>query len=193
MNYTMILHSLWPADFSGLVLLKVLDDANWGEELGSEKQRVAVIRRTFDDVAKENGGRAIRKQALLGHDQVLARWEKAVTRESKRGGEPQQKQMDGGKSSSGQPVAGKAGQKGTGKGDGKTKPPPARHNGLPVCFGFNTVAGCARTAQGPNACVDGNTKLVYAHVCSWYTRPAAGQQGPGTYCYGLHPKYQGNH
>ena len=33
-NYTMILHSIWPADYTGLVLMKVLTEARWGEAAG---------------------------------------------------------------------------------------------------------------------------------------------------------------
>jgi hypothetical protein len=33
-NYCMMLHSLWPADYTGLVILKVLSDAHWGDKAG---------------------------------------------------------------------------------------------------------------------------------------------------------------
>jgi hypothetical protein len=33
-NYSILLHSLWPADYTGLVILKVLTEARWGETAG---------------------------------------------------------------------------------------------------------------------------------------------------------------
>lgn len=73
---------------------------------------------------------------------------------------------------------------------GFTRPPPARHNGLPVCYAYNQMAGCARKAQGSNACVDPMTNIVYAHVCNWYFKGVGGQQG--RYCLVTHPR-NGNH
>jgi hypothetical protein len=94
----------------------------------------------------------------------------------------------GGPSSSGGTVgSGRSGQ-------GQQRPPPARFNGLSVCFGFNTPAGCTRTKHNQNACVDSvNAGTMYAHVCNWYNRPAAGQQGTGSYCLASHPRHLGGH
>ena len=79
-------------------------------------------------------------------------------------------------------------------GAGQQRPPPARFNGLSVCFGFNTPAGCTRTKHNQNACVDSvNAGTIYAHVCNWYNRPAAGQQGAGSYCLATHPRHLGGH
>ena len=79
-------------------------------------------------------------------------------------------------------------------GVGQQRPPPARFNGLSVCFGFNTPAGCTRTKHNQNACVDSvNAGTIYAHVCNWYNRPAAGQQGAGSYCLATHPRHLGGH
>ena len=33
-NYCIVLHALWPSDYTGLVLLKVLTEARWGESVG---------------------------------------------------------------------------------------------------------------------------------------------------------------
>jgi len=79
-------------------------------------------------------------------------------------------------------------------GQGQQRPPPARFNGLAVCFGFNTPAGCTRTKHNQNACVDSvNAGTIYAHVCNWYNRPAAGQQGTGSYCLAAHARHLGGH
>jgi hypothetical protein len=34
-NYSIMLHTLWPQDYTGLVLLKVLCEARWGETAGA--------------------------------------------------------------------------------------------------------------------------------------------------------------
>jgi hypothetical protein len=79
-------------------------------------------------------------------------------------------------------------------GQGQQRPPPARFNRLAVCFGFNTPAGCTRTKHNQNACVDSvNAGTIYAHVCNWYNRPAAGQQGTGSYCLAAHARHLGGH
>lgn len=92
----------------------------------------------------------------------------------------------GGAGASGAGAAG--GGRTAGGGAAQNRPPPAKHNGLSVCFPFNTPAGCARTKQGQNSCADSvNPAILYSHACNWYTRPAAGQ--PGSYCLAAHPRF----
>ena len=61
---------------------------------------------------------------------------------------------------------------------------PARHNGMPVCFGYNN-GNCTRLAPGAQAkqCVDGS--MTFAHVCNFYVK------GVG-HCLADHPKVK-NH
>lgn len=73
LNYIILAQSLWPCDYGPTVIFKVFDDSNWGEELGSEAKRVAAIKRAFDDFAKENAGRAIRRQPPLEYEALYAR------------------------------------------------------------------------------------------------------------------------
>lgn len=107
-----------------------------------------------------------------------------------QGGKTAAKARTGGGSGGG--AAGAAGTSGNaraaGGSAGQNKPPPAKHNGLSVCYPFNSPAGCARTKSGQAACVDSvNPAVLYSHVCNWYTRPAAGQ--PGAYCLAAHPRF----
>jgi hypothetical protein len=44
-NYVAVLRSLHPVDYGGMVIMQVLIEAAWGESLGNEKQRVAVMKR----------------------------------------------------------------------------------------------------------------------------------------------------
>jgi hypothetical protein len=61
-NYVAVLRSLHPIDYSGLVILRVLMEAAWAENLGNEKQKVAVMKKFFEEVVRENSGRAVRKE-----------------------------------------------------------------------------------------------------------------------------------
>ena len=54
-------------------LQQQFDDSNWAEEINGEKHRVALIKRAFDDFSKENGGRAVRKEAPLEQEILAAR------------------------------------------------------------------------------------------------------------------------
>lgn len=70
-NYCVMLHALWPNDYSGLVLQKVLMEANWAEDTGLDEYRRARLIRCFaTDVLKINAGRSIHKQHPLEYEQV---------------------------------------------------------------------------------------------------------------------------
>jgi hypothetical protein len=73
LQYAMLTQSLWPGDYTALVIFKVFDDSNWAEDITGEKHKVAIIRRAFDDFSKENSGRAIRKEAPLEQEILAAR------------------------------------------------------------------------------------------------------------------------
>jgi hypothetical protein len=47
-NYVAVLRSLYPVDYGGLVIMRVLIESGWGENLGSEKQRVTLMKKFFD-------------------------------------------------------------------------------------------------------------------------------------------------
>jgi hypothetical protein len=133
------------------------------------------------------------------------RWDKLLAREKRKALEQPKataslssnKAAAKGKGSAGPSSSGGGGGGATAGGKsgiGQQRPPPARFNGLSVCFGFNTPAGCTRTKHNQNACVDSvNAGTIYAHVCNWYNRPAAGHQGAGSYCLATHPRHLGGH
>jgi hypothetical protein len=57
---------------------------------------------------------------------------------------------------------------------------PARFNGVPVCFGYNSRNGCKRAPAGAYVCKDGAT--TFAHVCNLFVkgnRQPAGLALPG--------------
>jgi hypothetical protein len=202
-NYVAVLRSLHPIDYGGLVILRVLIEAAWGENLGSEKQRMTVMKKFFEDVVKENSGRAVRKEVPLDYEQAKVKWTKAVTAvfpqltmfpyvQQLPAGAGRQ---DGAGSTSGVTARGqKSGGRGGFAGNfgggahGGSQRTPARFNGLPVCFPFNSREGCKRPPQGNKACKDGSN--VFAHVCNFYIKGVAGQQD--RHCLGGHSRV-GNH
>jgi hypothetical protein len=186
-NFVAVLHSLHPVDYSGMVILRVLMEAAWAENLGGEKQRVTVMKRFFEEIVRDNSGRAVRKEPPLDYEQARAKWIRVVASCCPQVNSFQYGQL-------GQPVAvaaaagGRAegaaakvdaagkgqgnGGKGGGSGAGFQRA-PARFNGVPVCFQYNSKEGCKRKAHGSMACVVGSN--VYAHVCNWLFKGVGNQ------------------
>jgi len=207
-NFAMLQRYLHPMDMSGQTIQLVLVEAGWGEGLGGdEKQRVAAIKRVFQDCTAENSRRAARKQEPLDYEQVKSRWVKAVTAAypqvratffgqqvaAMTGGQGRQQQQARQSGASGSqlqqntPAAGRAtGGQGPGSGSRPGFNKPARFQGMPVCFGFNSTAGCRRIGAGTTAatCTDGKTH--FAHVCNYFLK------AKNDHCLAAHSKV-GNH
>ncbi len=211
-NYTVIQRFLHPLDLSGMTILLVLTEAGWGQAIGdSDKQRLALIKKFFEDTVEENSGRAVRQQPPLTHEQVKMRWVDTVAAMhpqfslaavgqqlaalgAKQAG---QKPSSSGNANSGSSGSGQADGKGKSGGDGKPGsrggPPsgnrtPARFQGLSVCYGYNGKSGCNRIAPGTSAitCKDGTGQNVFAHVCNHFFKDK------NTHCLQNHPRF-GNH
>ena len=55
LNYTVLLNAIWPLDYAGLVITRILVESSWGAVAGgSEKTRVALVRRFFEETVREN-------------------------------------------------------------------------------------------------------------------------------------------
>ena len=79
LNYAVVLNALWPLDYAGFVILRVLVEAKWGEVAGeSDKERVALVKKFFDDTVKDNSGRAVREEPPLEYEEVKTKWVRAV-------------------------------------------------------------------------------------------------------------------
>ena len=219
-NFVALLRSLHPADHGGLVIMNVLINAGWAENIGeNEKQRVQLMRRFFDDMVRENSGRAVRREPPLDPEQGKARWLKAVAavmphlsllgvgQQMAAMGAAGAKQPKGGKGGkSGGPIGGggqgggggqMAGKQGAGGGGrpaaaagGPPARTPARFNGMPVCFGFNNAAGCSRIPPGTTAKNCVDGNTSFAHVCNYWVKGPGGQGG--AHCLAGHSK-TGNH
>lgn len=70
-NYVAVLRQLHPIDQGGAVLQMVMTEAGWAASFGdSEKQRVLLLKRFFDDAVRENSGRAVRLEPPLDYEMV---------------------------------------------------------------------------------------------------------------------------
>jgi hypothetical protein len=79
LNFATVQHAIWPADYSGLVILRVLVEARWGEIAGEdERKRLALVKKFFGDTARENAGRAVRREPPLDYEQTKQKWSRAV-------------------------------------------------------------------------------------------------------------------
>ena len=79
LNYVVLLHALWPVDYAGMVITRVLVEANWGIAAGgNEKARVALVRKFFDDTVRDNSGRAARREPPLSYEEAKAKWTRVV-------------------------------------------------------------------------------------------------------------------
>jgi hypothetical protein len=170
-NYATIMHAIWPLDYTPLVLVRVLTEGRWGEAAGGDrKSQMELVKRFFNDISRENSGRAVRGEHPLDYGQCKARWGKALESQqtSGSGGGGAANRAGAGLGKQGVKAASTASAGRGGASGGGLRTPPARINGLPVCYNFNQAGGCSgRDRQGPNACKDkkGN---VYAHYCNWW-------------------------
>jgi len=195
--YATIQRYLHPLDMGGMTIPIVLTEAGWAEAAGeSEKQRVVAVKKFFEEAVKENCNRAARREPPMSYEQAKARWVRFITnlypQLSMAAASHQAAAMGGQKSSGGGSGAGRSGganSSGTSSGrsgqtsqrPGQKQYTPARHMGMPVCFGYNSPAGCRR--QGGTAaatCTDGKTH--FAHVCNYFDRTK------NAHCLAQHPR-----
>jgi uncharacterized membrane protein YgcG len=79
MNYAAIMHALWPTDYTPHVVLRILAECKWGEAAGGDrKAQMELVKRFFNDLARENSGRAVRGEPPLDYMQCRARWSKGL-------------------------------------------------------------------------------------------------------------------
>ena len=207
LNYVVVLWAIWPFDYAGFVIQRVLVESNWGRAAGeAERQRVALIRRFFDEVARENSGRAVRGQPPLVYEETKAKWTRVLEAmcpnmllmgNSSAGdgaqGKGQPQQTDGGGRGGGNAGRGRGrgGNSGTRGGRGGATGATGGYvrqgavsSGLPVCYRYNLATGCQRQVVSPTACEEAGKQ--YAHACNWLDK------NTNKFCLQLHPRHK-NH
>jgi hypothetical protein len=72
-NYCLMLLSLWPHDYAGLVVIKVLNEANFGEDATSDaKRRAELCAELFNAVLADNSAKAVHQDYPCVYEQVTA-------------------------------------------------------------------------------------------------------------------------
>jgi hypothetical protein len=72
-NYCLMLLSLWPHDYAGLVVFKVLNEANFGEDATSDaKRRAELCAELFNAVLADNSAKAVHQDYPAVYEQVTA-------------------------------------------------------------------------------------------------------------------------
>ena len=176
LNYLVILNALWPLDYAGFVVMRILVEARWGEAAGdSEKQRIKLVKKFFDDVMKENSGRAVRDQPPLDYEEAKSKWIRTIEslypslslvnmnpalllgklqQQQQQQQSSSTKQSDGGTKQKSKDGAGRG--RGGGRGRGRLSAGgnrvTAALNGIPCCYAFNGASGCSRNVVKQNVC-----------------------------------------
>jgi len=70
-NYCLALHCLWPQDYTGLVITKVLIEADWAEQVTTDlRKRADLITEFFNAVIADNSAKAVYSMYPLIYEQV---------------------------------------------------------------------------------------------------------------------------
>ena len=187
LNYATVMQILWPFDYGPLVLMRVLIESRWGETGGgNEKSRIQLVSRFFNEVVKENSGRAVRGEPPVDFERARSKWSRLVGENTLPGGggappgEAKQSQAGSG-SRQFQRQGGGGG--GNGAANGGLRIPKVLHNNRPLCFGYNQASGCGRKPGASDACKDYKGSL-FAHYCNYFDRST------GQHCLRQHPRVQ---
>jgi len=199
LNYTAVMHHLWPMDYTGLVIQRVLIEARWGEIAGQDdKLRVQLLKRFFNETMRDNSGRAVRGEPPMEYEDAKARWMRVVedmipgmgpfgmgSRARQLGGQQLQPTQvasrGGGTSARARPGA----ARGTGRGAHVpvgTGRQSATVGGLMVCFFYNNTSGCSRPQPKADICTD-QYNNNYAHVCNHMDKAT------NRFCLQKHPRH----
>lgn len=209
-NYKAILHALWPQDWTGLVLHRVLFEVKWGEATGMEdKRRARLVRIFLTDILRTNAGRSIHMLPPLEYEQVRARWVRIMETHIPGGaalsgliasmggggggaadgagrgrgrGRGRGSAVAGAGPAANQPAG--RGRGGAGRGSNSFGP-PAQLQGVEVCFRFNSVSGCQRQMASAKTCKEGIR--IFVHACDWLD-PATNK-----HCLKDHARHLGGH
>ena len=186
LNYATVMQILWPFDYGPLVIMRVLIESRWGEAGGgSEKSRIQLVSRFFNEIVKENSGRAVRGEPPVDFERARSKWSRLVGENPLQvgggaaPGAAESKQGQGGGARSFQ----RQGGGGKGSGNGGAQIPKGMHNNRPLCFGYNQNSGCGRKPGASDACKDHGGAL-FAHYCNYFDRNS------GQHCLRQHPRVQ---
>jgi hypothetical protein len=71
-HYCLLLHAIWPQDYTGLVIQEVLNEAQWAELVSpDDKKRAELIAEFFNSVMADNCAKAVHDMYPLVYEQVI--------------------------------------------------------------------------------------------------------------------------
>lgn len=142
-----------------------------------DKSKAEMVKLFFNEVSRENAGRAVREEPPLSYEQCKTKWGRLA---ENFGGKPEE-----GAAVSAPKKAADSRSRPAAKGSGGLSIPTAFFQGVAVCFLYNQKSGCPRPAHGANSCKDvkGNG---YAHVCNQYDEKTK------KHCLQAHPRWRGH-
>ena len=191
-NFGITSQCLWPMDQTPWILLKLYTMYGWMQYGITEKRRSGIVCDHFDRVMAANADRAVGKlppcdfleqerilklilaeEGLSQSPPVTAGSAAAETENRKNGG--------GGQNRNGV----KGGRNGRQNQKRDNRPPLVCPNGRKICFAYNRQSGCSNPPSTKGAgCMNNQTKVDYAHVCSEYI------ESTKSYCLKGHPRHQ---
>ena len=69
--FGLALHAIWPLDYTGWVLLNVLNEADWAQKASQDdKKRAELVAELFNSVMSDNCGKAVHGQYPAVYEQV---------------------------------------------------------------------------------------------------------------------------
>ena len=68
LNYACLLQSIWPSEATALIMMKVLTKYKWLANVDDSK-RASLVCKLFEDLSRQNAGRATNKEAPLAADE----------------------------------------------------------------------------------------------------------------------------
>ena len=187
LNYACLLQSVWPSEATALIMMKVLTKYKWLANVDDSK-RASLVCKLFEDVSRQNAGRATNKEAPLSADEQEEVLKSILLRNNIR---PEVPIEDNTKSQTRN--QGRQGGYGSGSANRqsfkqasarKTFPTAKSKDGKGVCYGFNDMNGgsCRNTREGNGCKTAAGVQL--AHVCNHFDKTKQ------VYCLGAHPRKQ---
>jgi hypothetical protein len=78
-NYATMLHAIWPMDYTGIVMWRVLIEGGWGNVAGGdERKKSELCIEFFNAILHDNCGKAVHDQYPCVYEQMKAKWQRLV-------------------------------------------------------------------------------------------------------------------
>lgn len=176
-NYACGMHPLWPEDPTGLIMFRVMITYKWLVHVW-ENKRVSIMIAFFQDVLRQNAGRAANSEEPLSYDEQESVLKNLLRSNNFRPDIPlddYKKQNFGGNGRNA--TANASSYKKAASSDGQPEREKAKYKGkygtMNVCYGYNDESGnrpCTNTLQKAGEYCRNAQGVSFAHVCNVYMK-----------------------